>query len=195
MAVAAFCLAGLLMPFFYQSGEEIRIDDRVNYFGESGEIELLEEVFLGRTPEMTWAFQLTEHPPPSRFRRGFVALTPPPAHRCSGRQPAENQQSGRWFRDDRRWLGHPAQAACKRLPFEEKPTPWQHCRQVGAGAQVKKHLHVLEHVITKCIRVHERLDVHTAKGSALMHSKFTGRSRRPPPRAVIPLIVTSTPMS
>jgi hypothetical protein len=31
MAVAAFCLAGLLMPFFYQSGEEIRIDDRVNY--------------------------------------------------------------------------------------------------------------------------------------------------------------------
>jgi hypothetical protein len=33
MAVAAFCLAGLLMPFFYQSGEEIRINDRVTTAG------------------------------------------------------------------------------------------------------------------------------------------------------------------
>jgi hypothetical protein len=44
MAVAAFCLAGLLMPFFYQSGEENRIDDRLNYFGDQARSSFLEEV-------------------------------------------------------------------------------------------------------------------------------------------------------
>jgi len=103
---------------------------------------------------------------------------PSPLARCGGDQPAENEHSGRWFRDDRQRPNRPAQGALGAKSLEEEPAPWQRRRQVVTGPWVKKHLHGTEQA-TEWAAVHEPDDVHLANSVQVKTTQVRGAFDNP----------------